>query len=458
MKSTFFCWRSLVSVIADMMMSNRLACSAVMMLAKSVKFTNVTFTPSFPAIASARSQSMPWTCWVPSLKNSTGAYSMSDPTLISFDCWISAGSFLPRSVSPPAALVAPLLFEPELPHAAATSARVITRPASRSRLRPPPTMPTSVPSSRSPVAGRSPATSFSPCLSTPALLLAEVRLADLLVVQQRPRLVLEHDPAGLDHVAPVGEAERLGGVLLDEQDRRALLVDLADGVEDALDDDGGEPHRGLVQQHQLGPCHERPADREHLLLPSGERARRLARAFLEDREELEDAVHVRPLLVVLADEGAHVEVLAHGHAREDAPALGRLGHPEPHDVVGGHQVDALAVVEDAALGRAQQPGDGPQGGGLPRPVGADEADDLAPVDVEAHALDGLDVAVEDVDVLDVEECLAHLRRRLSEVRLDHPRVTLHVLRPALGQLLAVVEHGDPVRDPHEELHVVLDHH
>ena len=50
--------------------------------------------------------------------------------------------------------------------------------------------------------------------------------------------------------------------------------------------------------------------------------------------------------------------------------------------------------------------------------------------------------------------LAHRRR--AQVGLDHARVLLHLLRRALGDLLAVVEHRDPVGDPHHDAHVVLD--
>jgi hypothetical protein len=48
------------------------------------------------------------------------------------------------------------------------------------------------------------------------------------------------------------------------------------------------------------------------------------------------------------------------------------------------------------------------------------------------------------------------RRRLAEVGLDHPRVRADVLRQALGDLLAVVEHRHALRDAHHDLHVVLD--
>src|SRR6266545_3307528 len=43
-----------------------------------------------------------------------------------------------------------------------------------------------------------------------------------------------------------------------------------------------------------------------------------------------------------------------------------------------------------------------------------------------------------------------------QVRLDHMRVVADLLRLPLGDLLPEVEDRDPVRDPHDYLHVVLD--
>ena len=57
--------------------------------------------------------------------------------------------------------------------------------------------------------------------------------------------------------------------------------------------------------------------------------------------------------------------------------------------------DLLRLVEDVeavhrrrAAGRRQVAGEHPQGRGLPRPVGPEEADDLAPRDLEADVVDG----------------------------------------------------------------------
>ena len=98
--------------------------------------------------------------------------------------------------------------------------------------------------------------------------------------------------ARLEHVATVGDVERHQGVLLDEQDRRALLVDLDDDLEDLLDEDRREPHRRLVEQEQVRLRHQRPPDRAHLLLAAGHRPRLLRLALGETREEREHAVEV----------------------------------------------------------------------------------------------------------------------------------------------------------------------
>ena len=114
------------------------------------------------------------------------------------------------------------------------------------------------------------------------------------VVEQlaRFRVVGERHMARLEDVAAVRDVERHQGVLLDEQDRRSLLVHLDDRLEDALHKDRRETHRRLVQHEQRRARHQRAADRAHLLLAAGHRARLLALAFCKPREQREHALHV----------------------------------------------------------------------------------------------------------------------------------------------------------------------
>ena len=48
----------------------------------------------------------------------------------------------------------------------------------------------------------------------------------MFIVQQCVTPVFEHDPAGLQDIGAVGDAEGLVDVLLDQQDGHALPVDL----------------------------------------------------------------------------------------------------------------------------------------------------------------------------------------------------------------------------------------
>src|SRR5688500_9627320 len=49
-----------------------------------------------------------------------------------------------------------------------------------------------------------------------------------------------------------------------------------------------------------------------------------------------------------------------------------------------------------------------------------------------------------------------LHRSGTEIGLDHLGVALHLTGTSVGDLLTVVEDGDPVADSHHDLHVVLD--
>src|SRR5665811_1207716 len=68
-------------------------------------------------------------------------------------------------------------------------------------------------------------------------LCAEVRLLDLFVRRQVRRGVGQDDLTGLEDVATTGYLESHLSVLLDQQDRGSLGVDVLDDGEDLLDQD-----------------------------------------------------------------------------------------------------------------------------------------------------------------------------------------------------------------------------
>ena len=115
--------------------------------------------------------------------------------------------------------------------------------------------------------------------------LAEVGGPDARVLQQRRGPIGHDDRSVLEDIRRVRELESLGGVLFDEEDRRSLVTDLADDLEDRLDEHRRETHRGLVEEQQTRAAHQRSGDREHLLLTPRERAAVLSPALGEHREE-----------------------------------------------------------------------------------------------------------------------------------------------------------------------------
>ena len=88
----------------------------------------------------------------------------------------------------------------------------------------------------------------------------------------------DDDPAAVEHDDIVGDGEDELGVLLDQEDRQALLLEPADRRHHLGDDLRRQALRRLVHQQDARVRHERAADREHLLLAAREIARDLARA------------------------------------------------------------------------------------------------------------------------------------------------------------------------------------
>src|SRR3989442_6706960 len=98
-------------------------------------------------------------------------------------------------------------------------------------------------------------------------LVAQVRSPHGVVALDVGGRAREHYSSGLDEVGAVGEIERHGGVLLDEQHADALaLVDGAQDAEQLAHQQRREPEGRLVEQHQLWRQHQRPRYGKHLLL------------------------------------------------------------------------------------------------------------------------------------------------------------------------------------------------
>src|SRR3712207_8561638 len=71
---------------------------------------------------------------------------------------------------------------------------------------------------------------------------------------ERARVVDQRNASRLEHVPARRDVERHQRVLLDEEDRRSLRIDLLDDVEDPLDEDRSEEHTSELQSRQYLVC------------------------------------------------------------------------------------------------------------------------------------------------------------------------------------------------------------
>src|SRR5690349_10468322 len=89
---------------------------------------------------------------------------------------------------------------------------------------------------------------------------------------------------------------------------------------------------------------------------------------------------------------AEQEVLEHGGVLEQLDVLERPRDAAPRDLVRRHPRDVLAVEDQTARGRLVDARDQVEDRRLAGAVGPDDREDLARLDLEAHAVDGPEAA------------------------------------------------------------------
>src|SRR5439155_959889 len=144
---------------------------------------------------------------------------------------------------------------------------------------------------------------------TPASLShAQIAVLDVLPGSELGRGSAPDDLALLEDVVRVGDPRQRGDVFVDQQNRLPARLETRDATPDLSPDEWREPLRRLVEDEQARVRHEGAPDREHLLLPAGERAAEDALTLGELGKEVEDRLDLE----------AHAEEhLAHAVRRLD---------------------------------------------------------------------------------------------------------------------------------------------
>src|ERR1019366_9078993 len=153
-----------------------------------------------------------------------------------------------------------------------------------------------------------------------------------------------------EHVGAVGDLEAEPHMLFDEDDRRLALVgELADDRQQALDDDRSEAQAELIEQQELRLPRQGAGDREHLLLSAGEKASAAILQAAQSRKVLE-----YPFYIGALDAQTQAEVLGHRESEEDAAAFGDVRDAEPGSLGGRHAGEVGAGEADRAAGQLHE--------------------------------------------------------------------------------------------------------
>ena len=253
--------------------------------------------------------------------------------------------------------------------------------------------------------------------------------------------------------------------LLDEQDREPTVADRRERLEDDVDDARRQAERGLVEQQHLGVRDERPRDRELLLLAARERAGLAAEGLLarpgRARRRAARSSSM-PSRAAPACE-TQLEVFLDGQVREDPPSLRHECDAAPRDVLGplARRPTRPLTRTSPRVGRTA-PMIACSVDDLPAPFGPIRPTISPRSTSRERPRTARDRTVAYLEVLDGQQRDAQLARprRGRRSRRDRPRRRRGWRGSPPGVPSAsdasLVEHVDPIADPHDQRHVVVD--
>ena len=231
----------------------------------------------------------------------------------------------------------------------------------------------------------------------------QIGRADCLARQKFLAKTRGSDATVRQHETPPRESQCVMRVLFHQQDcNTLLLVDLANHREYLLHQHRRQPKRGLIQQQEPWPCHERAPDSQHLLFSPGKGTGPLMAAFPQDgkaRERPGDTL-MGPIAGLFRRCSPHLEILQDAHAGEDTPTLRNQGDPPPDDPMGGEMSDIFPIEQYGPRAGAGITADGHEQGGFPGPVGADQGNDFSAFDRKIDVVKCLDSSIVGRDIAD----------------------------------------------------------
>ena len=213
------------------------------------------------------------------------------------------------------------------------------------------------------------------------------------------------DPAALEDERGLGERERDLGVLLDQDEGGPVLgSQTPDRRRQLLDHDRRQALERLVEQEQGRVRHQRPGDREHLLLAAGQLVAPAPAARGEAREE-----RVGPGEVPAARARRHHQVLLDAQGGKDLALLRDPAEPGARTAMRGHPGQVAPAPPDGAAADIGVPHDRQEERGLAHAVPAQHGHAASRRHVERDPVQHDGVAVAGADAVQREQRLSHGR-------------------------------------------------
>ena len=188
--------------------------------------------------------------------------------------------------------------------------------------------------------------------------------------------------------------------LLHQQDRNAAPGNFGDQIADLLDYNWRQALGRLVDHDEFGVTHQRAANCQHLLLAARHHAGGRVGARGKVGEHLQHVLQP-PLAWLTRVLDAKRQILSHGEPGEDVAMLGHIAEPEMRDLVTRQPGDVAALEQNGSL-RRHLAHDRLDRRGTADAVAAEQAHNLAGIDMHIDALQDVALAVEGVQILDFQ--------------------------------------------------------
>ena len=176
----------------------------------------------------------------------------------------------------------------------------------------------------------------------------------------------------------------------------------------------GEAFGGLIEHQQAGVGHERAANRQHLLLATGEVGPQVTASLLQARKQRIDPLQGPGLRAAQPVVRRGDQVLVHREVGKHLSLLRHQANAQAGDLVGGQPGDVLAGKHNAPATGRPDAHDGTHGGGFTHAIAPQHGHELTFGNRQAHPKQGLGVTVEGLQLL-------HLQQRRHAGSSSSPR-------------------------------------